>query len=162
MLPICLPEWQEWKWPQSRGRGMQWTEYFRWGQWLRWKEGKRGPCHWCTPYSSQRAPHRLRTSWNGLWKQSTLRGWGGHLHHHQPNSWPRWLQRLGHLSWVGRSQSGGSSDLLWEAKPPSRNSSRMVKSRRPGSSGLAQLPFVRSGSFKRAQSSSSGNPPSCS
>ena len=48
---------------------------------------------------------------------------------HQPDSWPRWLQRPGHLIWR-RSQSGGSSDLLWEAKPPIRNSSRLVWSRK--------------------------------
>ena len=41
--------------------------------------------------------------------------WVGHLHHCIPDSGPRWLQRLGHLLW-GRSQSGGSSALLWEAK----------------------------------------------
>ena len=56
----------------------------------------------------------------------TAGGWVGHHHHHQPDSWPRWLWRLGHLLW-GRNQSGGSSDLPWEAKPPRRNSSRLVR-----------------------------------
>ena len=60
----------------------------------------------------------------------------------------------------GGSQSGGSSDLPWEAKPHRRNSSRLVKSRRPGSTGLAQLLFGRSSSSKRALSSLSGNSPS--
>ena len=64
--------------------------------------------------------------------------WVGHHHHHQPDSWPRWLWRPGYLL-QGRSQSRGSSDLLWEAKPPRRNFSGLVKSRRPGSTGLAQL-----------------------
>ena len=36
-------------------------------------------------------------------KAEQLEGWGRHRHHCQPNSWPRWLQRLGHLCWVGRS-----------------------------------------------------------
>ena len=71
--------------------------------------------------------------------------WEGHHHcHHQPNSWPRWLQRLSHLLWVGRSQSGGSSDLLWEAKPPRRNSSRLVRSKKtrkywPGTVALQEI-----------------------
>ena len=60
----------------------------------------------------------------------------------------------------GRSQSGGSSDLLWVAKPPRRNFSRLEKLKRPGSTGLAQLLFGRSGSSKRAPSSLSGNSPS--
>ena len=84
------------------------------------------------------------------------------LSHCQPDSWPRWLWRLDHLCWVRRSQSGGSSDLLWEAKSPRRNSIRLVKLRRPGSSILAQLLFGRSGSSKRAPRSSLGNSPSCS
>ena len=50
--------------------------------------------------------------------EGQLEGWAGHLHHCQPNSWSRWLWRLDHLSWARRSQSKGSSDLLWEAKPP--------------------------------------------
>ena len=63
--------------------------------------------------------------------------------HHccQPDSWPRWLQRLGHLLQVRRSQSGGSSNLPWEAKLPRRNSFRLERSKRPGSTGLAQLLF---------------------
>ena len=56
--------------------------------------------------------------------------------------------------------SGGSSNLPWEAKPPGRNSSRLERSRRPGSTSLAQLLFKRSGGYKRALSSSLGNSPS--
>ena len=81
-------------------------------------------------------------------------------YHHQPNSWPRWLQRPGHLVWVRRSQSGGTSNLLLEARPPRRNSPRLERSRRPGSTRLAQLLFKRSGGSKRALSSSLGNSPS--
>ena len=44
----------------------------------------------------------------------------GHHHHCQPDSWPRWLLKPGHLHWVRRSQSGGSSNWLWEAKPPQK------------------------------------------
>ena len=43
--------------------------------------------------------------------------WGGCHSHHQPNSWPRWLWRLGHLCWVGKSHLERSSILLWEANP---------------------------------------------
>ena len=46
-----------------------------------------------------------------------LEGWGSHCHCHPPYSWPRWLQRLGHLSWVGRNLLIRSSNLPWEAKP---------------------------------------------
>ena len=63
--------------------------------------------------------------------------------------------------WAIYFWSGGSSDLLWEAKPPRRNSSRLERSRRPGSTGLAQLLFERPGSSNRALSSSLGNSPSC-
>ena len=44
--------------------------------------------------------------------------------------------------------SGRSSNLPWEAKPPRRNSSGLERLRRPGSTGLAQLLFERSGSSK--------------
>ena len=46
-------------------------------------------------------------------------------------------------------------------KPPGRNSSRLERSKRPGSTGLAQLLFGRSSSSKRALSCSPGNSPSC-
>ena len=70
--------------------------------------------------------------------------WEGLCHHHQPNSWPRWLQRPGHLLW-GRSQSGGSSALLWEAKPPGRSSSqaRKVKKTRKYQPGTVALWEIR-------------------
>ena len=52
---------------------------------------------------------------------------GSHWRHHQPNSWPRWLQSLGHLCQVGRSQPrrklwltmGGKApqkEFLWDGK----------------------------------------------
>ena len=75
--------------------------------------------------------------------------WEGCHHCCQPDSWPRWLQRLGHLLW-GRSQSGGSSDLPWEAKPPGRNFSRLVKSRRPGSTGLAHVALWEIWQFQKS------------
>ena len=100
---------------------------------------------------------RRRRSWRrqrGRWRrQEGWRMWEGLHHGHQPD---RWLQRPGHLHQVRRSQSGGSSDLLWEAKPPGRNSSGLERSRRPRSTGLAQLLFERSSSSKRALSSSLG------
>ena len=93
-------------------------------------------------------------------KQGGWRMWEDPHHCCQPNSWPRWLQGPGHLHQVRRSQSGGSSDLPWEAKPPRRNSSRLERSKRPEGTTLAQLLFGRSSSSKRALSSSSENSPS--
>ena len=43
--------------------------------------------------------------WQGSWKK-----WGGHWSHCLPDSWPRWLQKLGHQCHVGRSQTERSSD----------------------------------------------------
>ena len=128
-----------------------------------------GPPSQYTTHPQPGSPHpqerRRRGRWrrqrSGWRKQDGWRMWEGLHHHCQPNSWPRWLWRLGHLLWVRRSKSGGRSNLLWEAKPPRRNSSRLERSRRPGSTGLAQLLFERSGSSKRALSSSLGNSPSC-
>ena len=118
-----------------------------------------------TTHPKSRSPHPEERRWRGgqknqrsRWRrQDGWKMWAGHLHHCQPNSWPRWLQRLGHLHWVGRNQSGGSSNQLWEAKPLGNNSSRPVNLR---STGLAQLLFVRSSSSKRALSSLLGNSPS--
>ena len=49
------------------------------------------------------------------------RRWGDPHHRCQPNSWPRWLQRLGHLPW-GRSLPKGSSTLPLGARPHGRSS----------------------------------------
>ena len=128
-------------------------------------KGRRPPLQYTT-HPQPRNPHpqeRRRRGWKrlrGRWRRpDSWRMWEGPHHCHQPNSWPRWLQRLGHLLW-GRSWSGGSSALPWEAKPPRRNSSRPERLKRPGSTGLAQLLFGRSGSSKRAPSSLLGNSPS--
>ena len=124
------------------------------------ERGQRPPSQYTThpqpesPHLQERRRRRWKRQRGGWWRM-----WEG-LHHCQPDSWPRWLQRLGHLLWVGRSQSGGSSNLPWEAKPPRRNSSRLGRLRRPGSTSLAQLLFKRSSSSKRALCSSSGNFPS--
>ena len=129
------------------------------------KKGRRPPSPVHHP-SPARKPSPMREV-EKMWEEAERwveecdgwRMWVGHHHHCQPNSWPRWLQRLGHLLW-GRSQSGGSSALLWEAKPPRRSSSRPGKLKIPGSTGLAQLLFGRSGGSKTALSSLSGNSPS--
>ena len=76
-------------------------------------------------------------------RQDGWRMWVGHRHHCQPNSWPRWLWRPGHLLW-GRSQSRGSSALLWEAKPPQKEflKARKVKKTRkyqPGTVALQEI-----------------------
>ena len=73
-----------------------------------------------------RSPHpweRRRRGWKrqrgGLRGPDSWRIWEGLCHCHQPDSWPRWLWRPGNLLW-GRSQSGESSTLPWEAKPLSK------------------------------------------
>ena len=80
-----------------------------------------------SPVHHQRGPHpqerRRRSRWrlrSGWRRQGGWRMWEGPCHCFQPNSWPRWLQRPGHLHWVQRSQPGGNSDQPWEAKPPRR------------------------------------------
>ena len=76
------------------------------------------------PGSPHPQERRRRSRWrrqrSGWRKQGGWRMWEDPHHHHQPNSWPRWLWRPGHLLPVRRSQSGGSSDLLWEAKLPQK------------------------------------------
>ena len=88
------------------------------------EKGQRPPLQFTThpqPRSSHPWERRRRSRWkrprSGWRRQGGWRMWEGHCHHCQPNSWPRWLQRLGHLCWVRRSQPGGSSDWPWEAKP---------------------------------------------
>ena len=61
---------------------------------------------------------------------------------------------------LGGSLPEGSSIQLLEAKPHERNSRRQERSKRPGSTGLAQLPSARSGGIRRVLNSSLGNSPS--
>ena len=121
-------------------------------------KGRRPPLQYI-PHPQQRSPHlqeRRRRGWKrqrGGWRRpDSWRVWEDSHCHCQPHSWPRWLWRTGHLLW-GRSQSRGSSDLPWEAKPPGRNFSGLEKSKRPGSTSLAQMLFGRSSGSKRAPSS---------
>ena len=84
---------------------------------------------------------RQRSRWR---RQDGWRMWAGCHHHCQPNSWLKWLWRLGHLFQVGRSQSGGSSDLLWEAKPPQKEflqAGKVKKTRKywPGTVALREI-----------------------
>ena len=45
-------------------------------------------------------PLQPQVRWRGgEWRQRGWRRWGDHWSHCQPNSWPRWLWRLGHLCW---------------------------------------------------------------
>ena len=67
----------------------------------------------------------------GRWRQRSWKRWGGCHSHHLPNSWPRWLQRAGHQCQVGKSQPERSSNQLWEARLPRRNSWRLGKWRSP-------------------------------
>ena len=92
------------------------------------KTEKKGPPLLCTTPPQSRSPHlqgRRRRSWmrlrGGFRRLNDWRKWVSHHHHCQPNSWPRWLQRLGHLPW-GRSLPEGSSTLPSEAKPHRRSS----------------------------------------
>ena len=59
-------------------------------------------------------------------------GRGGEVaSHHQPDSWPRWLQRQSHLCLVGRSQPGGSFYLLWGGKAPWKEFLKVGKVKKP-------------------------------
>ena len=134
-LPVCFIEWLEQKWCPKSMRRVERGGYSnpsrRGGNWQ--KEDGGSPPQ-CTTHPQPESPHpweRRRRGWKrqrSRWRrQDGWSMWAGHNHCHQPNSWLKWLQRLGHLIWEGRSQSGGSSNLLWEAKPPRRNSSGLVR-----------------------------------
>ena len=71
-----------------------------------------------------------------------LEWWGSHCHHCPPDSCSRWLWRLDHLSWVGRNLLARSSNLLWETKPPRRNTWRQDRWKSSEGTGLGQLPSV--------------------
>ena len=60
----------------------------------------------------------------------------------------------------GRASQEEAVTYHGRQSPPRRNSSRLERSKRPGSTSLAQLLFERSRSSKRELSSSSGNSPS--
>ena len=93
-----------------------------WGRWCRWWKRQRG----------------------GLRRLDGWRKWVSCHHHHQPESWPRWLWRLGHLLWE-RSQPRGSSALPWEAKPPQKEFLKdgKVKKTRKYQPGTVALPEIR-------------------
>ena len=89
---------------------------------------KNGPPLLCTTPPQPKGPHP-QGRWSRCWKRQKgglrrlagWRKWVGHHHHCQPDSWPRWLQRPGHLPW-GRSLPEGSSALPSEARPNGRSS----------------------------------------
>ena len=96
------------------------------------------------PTPAKEAPPQAEEIMRRITEVEQLKGVGGHLHCCQPNSWPRWLQRPGHLHWVKRSQSGGSSDLSWEAKPPQKEflqAGKVKKTRKywPGTVALYEI-----------------------
>ena len=73
------------------------------------------------PQHQKERPIQHRVSWRReLRRQRGLGRWGSHQSHHQPDSWPRWLQWLGHLHWAGRSQPGGSSNQCGRKGPMER------------------------------------------
>ena len=85
--------------------------------------------------------------------------WGGHQSHCWPNSWPRWLQRMGHLLQAGRSWPWRSSDLPFEARPPGRNSSRPGRWKSPRGTTWGWSLSARSANFRKVQISSFTNYP---
>ena len=163
-----IPVWQEQKLhpirERARGR-LRWCtrKYQRSGRsrlgctYLLWLKD---PHCQCTPISSTRDPSRAGGD-EETCRGGRVTGGGGKVaSHHQPDSWARWPQKPGHLCWEGRSQLTRSSDLLWEARLPGRNSCGLGKWRSPGNTDQGQWQFVRSTSFKRVQSSLFGNSPS--
>ena len=107
------------------------------------EKGRRPPLPFTT-HPQPRRPHPEERRWRSRWrKQGSWRGWEGQLHHCWPNSWPRWLQRLGHLHWVRRRQSGGSSNQPWEAKPlegiPPGRKSQKTRKYWPGTVALHEI-----------------------
>ena len=78
-------------------------------------EKEKGPPSLCTTPPQPKSPH-LQGRWSRQWTRQrgrsrrlgSWRKWVSLHHRCQPNSWPRWLQRPGHLLWV-RSQQQGSS-----------------------------------------------------
>ena len=94
-------------------------------------------CWWTPQYQKERpfpcrVSHQPGVSWRrGLKRQRGWERWGGHWGHHQPDSWPRWLQRPGQLCQEGRSQSRGSSNLPWEARPLQKEFLRAGKVKKP-------------------------------
>ena len=97
-----------------------------------------------------KASYQPRVSWRRwLKRQRGWERWGGHQSHHWPDSWPRWLWRSGHLCQVGRSQLGRSSDLLWEARSPRRNSWRLIKWRSSKGTDQGLWLYLRSITFRK-------------
>ena len=111
-LPVCFIEWLEQKWCPKRMRrvGRSGCSNLRKRGKL-WQREDRGPPPKYTTYPQPESPcpwERRRRQWKrqrGGWrKQGGWRMWVGCHHHHcQPDSWPKWLWRLGHLIWEGRS-----------------------------------------------------------
>ena len=82
------------------------------------RQKHRDPQHWWTPAPAQETPLDQEELMRRTAEAEWLGDVGGEWGHLQPNSWPRWLQRLGHLCQVGRSQPGGSSNLPWRQGSP--------------------------------------------
>ena len=128
---------------------------YKWGQRYRMRQGIPGAGGLPAPEMEQALTQKELAQWVREAERH-----GGHWSCHQSNSWPRWLWRPGHPCWAGRSQPEGSSDLLWEARPPERNSWRLERWRGPKSTDQGPWPFTRSAGSKRALSSLFGKCPS--
>ena len=168
-LPVCFIEWLEQKLCQRRIR--KWGEAGTLVQGAEERAGRErmeapSPVHHPSPAKKPSPMREEEKRMEEAEKQVEEARWledvGRSLSSLPTQQLAQMAMEAGPSDLEGRSQSGGSSDLPWEAKPPRRNSSGLVKWRRPGSTGLAQLLFKRSGSSRRALNSSSGNSPSCS
>ena len=109
------------------------------------------PQYWQTP--SARSRDKPPTQSELEKRTEEAEKWGGHQSH-QPDSWPRWLWRLGHLCQVGRSQPGGNSDLTVGGKAPQKEflQARKVKKPQRYWPGTVAL-HMRSINFRKAQTS---------
>ena len=87
-----------------------------------------------------------------------LRMWEGPHCHCQLDSWPRWLQSLGHLLWEGGSQEEALT--YHGGKAPQKEFLQAGKVKKPRKYWPGTVALWRSGSSKRALSSLLGNSPS--
>ena len=123
------------------------------------RKGEGGPIAGAPPTLATEAPPQAEEIMRRITEAGKLKGVG-----RSPLSLPTWqLAQMAGPSTLGKEEPARRKlQPTVGGKPPRRNSSRLVRSRRPGSTSLAQLLFERSGGSKRAQSSSFRNSPSCS
>ena len=169
MLPVCLSSMARMKMtPRKEKGGKRWVLRPREVRTTMAEKGQRPPSPVCHPSPAKKPSPKREVE-------------------KQMEEAEKWVEEVRQLEDVGRSPSSsltqqlaqmaaeaGPSMLsqeepartkLWPTvggKAPQKSSSRLVRLKRPGSTSLAQLPFERSSSFKRPQSSLFRNSPSCS